>query len=197
MKLLGDTVNDARAYLSGLLAASHGNDEGPDELSREGMEKTPERMVAGMMELLSGYEVDPAKYLITFPAGDDPGMVAVRDMPFASVCEHHVLPFTGAISVVYLPHTRIIGLSKIPRIVRAVSRRLQVQERIGIQVARTLTLAPLAARGVLVHIRGRHTCMALRGIESSGEMITSTLRGVFQSDPAARAEALSLLQGPA
>jgi GTP cyclohydrolase IA len=122
-------------------------------------------------------------------------MVAVRDLPFASVCEHHVLPFTGSASVVYIPTSRIIGLSKVPRILRAVSRRLQVQERIGEEVAEVLMHSELRARGVMVVIRARHTCMALRGVESPGEMVTSCIRGVFATDAAARAEAMELIRG--
>lgn len=165
------------------------------DLDAEGMEDTPKRMAAALGELTAGYGDDPRSYLTTFPSEPDPGMVVVRDLPFASVCEHHVLPFTGTASVAYIPVDRIIGLSKIPRILRAVSRRLQVQERIGHEVADVLMDACLNARGVMVVIRARHTCMALRGVESPGEMVTSCIRGRFATDAAARAEAMELMRG--
>lgn len=166
-----------------------------EELERIGQEETAKRMAKAMQELLSGYIDDPLSHLKTFESAADPGMVVVRDMPFASICEHHVLPFTGTASVAYIPTDRIVGLSKVPRILRAVSRRLQVQERIGHEVAEVLMHEKLNARGVMVVIRGRHTCMALRGVESPGEMVTSCIRGRFATDAAARAEAMELMRG--
>lgn len=163
-------------------------------MNEEGVERTPERMAIALGELVAGYSEDPRDYLVTFPCDADPGIVVVRDMPFASVCEHHVLPFTGTASVAYLPTSRIIGLSKVPRILRAVSRRLQVQERIGRDVAEVLMDDKLLAAGVMVVIRARHTCMALRGIQSQGEMVTSCVRGMFAANPAARAEAMELMR---
>jgi GTP cyclohydrolase I len=120
----------------------------------------------------------------------------VRDIAFSSLCEHHVLPFTGKVSVAYLPGERIIGLSKIPRIVRALSRRLQVQERLTDQIGHSLQ-DMIKPRGVAVIAKGVHTCMCLRGAEASGEMVTSCMLGVFRDKPEARNEVLRLLEGGA
>lgn len=158
---------------------------------------TPARMAKALRELTEGYATtDLGALLKSFPAPADPGVVCVRGVTFASLCEHHVLPFTGSVSVAYIPRKRIVGLSKIPRLVRAVTRRLQVQERIGAMVADTMADA-LKPLGVMVIVRARHTCMGLRGIESPGEMVTSCVRGVFARDAAARAEALALIGGGA
>lgn len=154
--------------------------------------ETPLRMAKALAELLSGYGADLGALLKTFELEGDPGVVAVKDLPFASLCEHHVLPFTGTASIAYLPVDRIVGLSKLPRLLRAITRRLQVQERVGQQVAEAL-MTHVGASGAMVVIRGRHTCMSCRGVESTGEMVTSCVRGVFRDDPAARAEVLSLI----
>jgi GTP cyclohydrolase I len=161
--------------------------------------ETPGRMVRALDELTAGY-IKPREHLVkmlkAFPKeggeGKDGGMVAVRDMTFASLCEHHVLPFTGTVSVAYVPGPKIVGLSKIARLVRAVTRKLQVQERIGQEIGDIMAEA-LEPLGVMVVVKGRHACMALRGVESPGEMVTSYMLGVFRDDPAARSEALALL----
>jgi GTP cyclohydrolase I len=158
--------------------------------------ETPHRFLKGLRDFTTGYRENIGAILKTFPLDvetRDPGIVAVRGIPFASLCEHHVLPFTGTVDVAYLPNDRIVGLSKIPRLVRAVTRRLQVQERIGSMVADALQMH-VSARGVMVIIRSRHSCMALRGVESPGEMVTSTARGVFLTNDAARAEVMALLR---
>ena len=155
--------------------------------------ETPGRMHAALGELTEGYGVDLVSMLKTFPLEGDGGLVLVKGIKFASLCEHHVLPFTGTVDVAYIPGTRIVGLSKIPRLVRAVTRRLQVQERIGKQIADAMECA-LAPKGVMVVVRGRHTCMAIRGVEADGEMVTSYVLGVFGRDAAARSEALSLME---
>jgi GTP cyclohydrolase I len=156
---------------------------------------TPGRMARALGDLTSGYATtDFAAILKTFPLAGDPGIVAVRNIPFASLCEHHVLPFTGIASVAYLPSDRIVGLSKIPRLVRAVTRRLQVQERIGTMIADAL-MAHIHALGVVVILKAQHSCMAISGAESPGEMVTSTVRGVFMQEPMARAEVMELLRG--
>lgn len=155
--------------------------------------ETPGRMARAFGDLLEGYGAKFGAILKTFPRGDaDSGIVIVRDIPFASVCEHHVLPFTGTATVAYLPKLRIVGLSKIPRLVRAVTRRLQVQERIGSMIADAL-MEHVGAAGAMVVIKSRHTCMTLRGVESPGEMVTSCVRGTFAKDAPARAEVLSLM----
>lgn len=157
--------------------------------------ETPARMAKALRELTEGYATtDLVGMLKAFDAPPDPGIVCVRGVTFASLCEHHVLPFTGLVSVAYIPSAKVVGLSKIPRLIRAVTRRLQLQERIGQQVADALVkgLDPI---GVMVIVRARHTCMGLRGIESPGEMVTSCVRGAFAKEPEARAEAMALLTG--
>jgi GTP cyclohydrolase I len=155
--------------------------------------ETPGRMARAFVDMTSGYGANIAGMLKTFPVEGDQGVVLVRDVPFASLCEHHVLPFTGFASVAYIPDGKIVGLSKIPRLIRALSRRLQVQERLGAQIGRALdqTLQP---KGVMVVLRGRHSCMAIRGVESPGEMVTSFVLGAFREDASARAEVLQLLR---
>jgi GTP cyclohydrolase I len=155
--------------------------------------ETPVRLVKALRELTEGYATEDLGALLkAFDAPADPGVVMVRGIEFASLCEHHVLPFTGTVAVAYIPRERVVGLSKIPRLVRAVTRRLQLQERIGQMVADTM-MQRLDPVGVMVIVRARHTCMGLRGVESQGEMVTSCVRGVFSSDPAARAEAMALI----
>jgi len=154
--------------------------------------ETPGRMLRALHELTEGYRTDTKKLFKVFDAPKDPGIVAVTGITFASLCEHHVLPFTGTVSVAYIPRAKVIGLSKIPRLVRAITRRLQLQERIGQEVADALNdgLSPI---GVMAIVKARHTCLGLRGIESPGEMRTSCVRGAFADEAAARAEAMTLL----
>lgn len=165
----------------------------PDRLDAE----TPARFARALTDLVSGYawnDASIAKMLKCFPvAAKHDGVVVVRAIPFASVCEHHVLPFTGVAAVAYIPTDRIVGLSKIPRLIRVVSRRLQVQERIGVQVADAM-MEHVKARGVMVVIRATHSCMTIRGAECPGETVTSTCRGVFLENAAARAEALEMMR---
>ena len=150
---------------------------------------TPGRMARGYAELLTPREFT----LTTFPndeAYDE--LVIARDIPFASVCEHHLLPFVGTATVGYLPGDRILGLSKLARVVELFARRPQVQERMTTQVARWLD-ERLAPRGVGVVVEAEHTCMTLRGVGARGATtVTSALRGLLRSDPASRAEFLSL-----
>lgn len=160
------------------------------ELEHEGMRDTPKRMLKALRELTDGYAEDPSTMLTSF-AGEGDQIVVVRDIEFASLCEHHILPFTGTVSVAYIPSERIVGLSKIPRVIRAFSRRLQVQERLTVQIAKALD--PLNPVGVAVVVRGVHECCQLRGAERRAEMVTSHLVGKFRDDPQARAEVLGLL----
>lgn len=187
MSELDDTVYNAiRRSAAGGFLKSFGLDIAED---------TPGRMARAYVELLCGgglTDDDIAKLLKTFPLEGDPGVVLVRGLPFASVCEHHALPFMGHVDVAYIPVDKIVGLSKIARLVRAVSRRFQVQERMGQQIADHLNKAT-DAKGVMVRVTGRHTCMMLRGVESPGDMVTSCVRGVFATEATARAEALALM----
>jgi GTP cyclohydrolase I len=164
------------------------------QFGSESMRDTPTRMLRALEDMTSGYEQDPREILRTdFESEGYDQVIVVRGIPFASLCEHHVLPFTGTADVAYLPGDRIVGLSKIPRLVECFARRLQVQERLTRDIAGALQ-EHLDPRGVMVVLRGTHSCMALRGVRSTGEMVTSDVRGLFRTDDAARAEALMLLR---
>jgi GTP cyclohydrolase IA len=162
-----------------------------------GTAETPRRFAGALRELTEATHADPSDVLErTFPpevAGDDPGMVAVVDIPFVSVCEHHLLPFTGTATVAYLPSpgAELVGLSKIPRLVLALARRPQVQERLGAQIVESLC-SRLRVDGAAAVLKAQHSCMALRGVRADAHMITSHLRGAFKDDPAVRAEFLAL-----
>lgn len=162
--------------------------ENPD---REGLHDTPKRVVKAFTELCAGYAINPADILsTTFDVGDVDQMIHVRDIAFVSLCEHHMLPFTGTAHVAYIPTTRVVGLSKIPRTVHAYASRLQVQERLTQQIADAITehLNPL---GVGVKITAHHACMGLRGArQPNAQMTTTALNGVFR-DPAVRNEFLN------
>jgi GTP cyclohydrolase I len=168
--------------------------EDPD---REGLVATPRRVAAMYEELFSGLDEDPSKHLtVTFAAEHDE-MVMVRDIPFASLCEHHLVPFMGKAHVAYIPGVdgRITGLSKLARLVDAYAKRLQVQERMTSQIADTL-METLAPRGALVVVEAEHLCMSMRGVRKPGTLtITSALRGIFKDDPRTRAEAMAYVHG--
>ena len=162
---------------------------------REGLQRTPERFARAMRFLTGGYEADPEDVVGSgiFRAEGD-GVVLVRDVEFHSLCEHHILPFYGRVHVAYLPGRRIIGLSKIPRIVDLYARRLQVQERITEQVADALVKL-LEPRGVIVVAEARHLCMAMRGVEKQhSQTATRALRGMYAHDALARQEVLSMIK---
>lgn len=154
--------------------------------------ETPQRAAKAWRELTCGYDVDvPALFKVFEGEGYDE-MVAITGVPFSSLCEHHLLPFTGHASVVYLPTEKIIGLSKIPRLVDAFARRLQNQERLAMNIADALE-THLAPRGVMVLLEAHHSCMSLRGAKSHGEMRTSVTRGYMRDKPESRSEALALI----
>lgn len=162
-----------------------------EDPTRDGLVETPRRVVKALAELTSGYQVDIAALLaVTFDERHDE-LVMVRRVPFASLCEHHMLPFTGFATIGYVPRNGIVGLSKLARLVDAYARRLQVQERLTDQIAIALIehLDPLAV-GVI--IEAEHQCMALRGIERRASMVTSCLRGLLRERPDLRQEFLAL-----
>lgn len=168
--------------------------ENPD---RDGLQDTPRRVVRAMREMTEGYNVDVYKLLaVQFDQAATPygGIVLLRRIPFASLCEHHILPFVGEADVAYIPgNGRIVGLSKLARLVDAFARRLQVQERMTVQIVNALEehLQPKASACIL---RADHTCMTIRGVaKTSGGMVTSELRGAFKDDARARAELMHLL----
>jgi len=161
--------------------------ENPD---REGLKKTPHRVVKSLIELTSGYSEDPKGILSTTFAEAYNEMVVVKDIEFWSLCEHHMLPFYGTATVGYLPKKKIVGLSKIGRLVHCFARRLQVQERLTEEIAHNM-MRHLQPHGVGVIIKARHTCMSMRGVKTPGLMMTSCLLGHFR-DPVTRSEFLSL-----
>jgi GTP cyclohydrolase I len=167
--------------------------EDPD---REGLRDTPARVARYYAEVLNGIGRDPADEIDAF-FGDEhyQEIVMVKDIPFYSLCEHHLVPFHGRAHVAYLPRGRVTGLSKLARLVEGYARRPQMQERLTAQVADALVdrLNPL---GVLVVIEAEHLCMSMRGVRKPGATtVTSAVRGTMASDPATRAEAMSLLFG--
>ena len=164
-----------------------------EDAERDGLLDTPARVARMYEEMFSGLHLDPARHLeTTFPEDYDE-IVLVRDIPFTSMCEHHLLPFTGVAHVAYLPDGKVVGLSKLARVVEEVSRRPQVQERMTQTVADMLD-EKLGTKGAAVVIESEHSCMALRGVRKSGTLtVTSSLRGIFRENAASRAEVLSLI----
>lgn len=165
---------------------------GEDAL-RDGLLDTPARVARMYEEMFAGLHLDPARHLeTTFPEEYDE-IVLVRDIPFTSMCEHHLLPFTGVAHVGYLPNGRVVGLSKLARVVEEVARRPQVQERMTQTVANMLE-EKLDTKGAAVVIESEHSCMALRGVRKSGTLtVTSSLRGIFRTSPASRSEIMTLI----
>lgn len=164
---------------------------------REGLSKTPARVASSMRFLTSGYAGDPIAILnnAVFEESYDE-MVLVKDTGFYSLCEHHMLPFFGRVHVAYIPDGRIVGLSKLPRMVGMFSRRLQVQERLTTDIAGALETV-LRPKGVAVVVEAIHLCMMMRGVEQqSAFAITSSLRGDFAHDPKTRAEFMELIRHP-
>jgi GTP cyclohydrolase I len=168
-----------------------------EDVDREGLLKTPERVEASMRFLTRGYDQTVEEVLgdaIFEEAHED--MILVRDIELYSLCEHHLLPFFGRAHVAYIPHGRILGLSKTARLVDMFARRLQVQERLTDQIADALMTA-LAPRGVGVVIEAQHFCMMMRGVEKQGSRtVTSAVRGTFRSDNRTRDEFLRLAHAP-
>ena len=187
------TVDRARVerLVSELLEAI-GEDPG-----REGLKATPQRVAAMYEELFSGKAGDPGEHLTVTFAADHDEMVMVRDIPFASLCEHHMIPFIGRAHVAYIPGDdgRITGLSKLARLVDDYAKQLQVQERMTTQIADTLERV-LEPRGVLVVVEAEHLCMSMRGVRKPGTLtVTSAVRGLFRDDPRTRAEAMQFVHG--
>ncbi|MDA8391856.1 MAG: GTP cyclohydrolase I FolE [Actinomycetota bacterium] len=166
-----------------------------EDPSREGLSDTPRRVVALYEEMFAGLGHDPGLHLSTVFAADHDELVMVKDISFASMCEHHLVPFIGTADVAYIPgHDGMVtGLSKLVRLVEGFAHRPQVQERMTKQVADTLMEA-LSPRGVLVVLQAEHLCMSIRGVRKPGTTtVTSAVRGLFRERPATRAEALGLM----
>ncbi|MER3438340.1 MAG: GTP cyclohydrolase I FolE [Chloroflexota bacterium] len=183
-----DVVRIEQAVREILLAIG----ENPD---REGLRRTPLRVALSYAELFAGLQEDPRQHLrVTFDERHSE-MVILRDIPFASVCEHHLLPFTGKAHVGYIPQGRVVGLSKLARLVEGYARRPQVQERLTSEIADAI-MEELQPDGCGVVIEAVHTCMTIRGIEKAGAtMITSAMRGGFRRRPETRAEFMAFVRG--
>ncbi len=167
-----------------------------EDPNREGLQETPARVGRMYAEMFSGLHANPRQLLKkTFTQKYDE-MVLVRDIEFASMCEHHLLPFMGKAHIAYLPAGRIVGLSKLPRVVEALAHRPQVQERMTEELA-DLLMEELNPRGVAVILEATHTCMTIRGVRKPGGICTSSaMRGVFRENQATRNELMALIYGP-
>ena len=174
-----------------LLLEGMGEDPG-----RPGLRGTPRRVARMYEEILVGMTADPAEILSVVHEEQYDEIVLVREIPFSSVCEHHLLPFMGVSHVAYIPDGgRITGLSKLARIVDAHAKRLQVQERLTTEIAESI-MSVLRPRGVLVVMEAEHLCMTMRGVKKPGALtVTSVVRGIFRENPATRAEVMSLIYG--
>lgn len=167
--------------------------ENPD---REGLVDTPKRIAKMYEEIFSGLEEDPGKHLeVYFQDDQHEELVLVKDIPFYSMCEHHLVPFFGKAHVGYIPKGgRLTGLSKLARVVDTISKRPQLQERLTSTIADTL-MEKLDPYGVIVVVEAEHMCMTMRGVKKQGsQTLTSAVRGIFNKDPKSRAEAMSLIQ---
>jgi GTP cyclohydrolase IA len=185
-----DTARIERAVREILLAVG----ENPD---REGLAQTPARVARSYAELFSGLFEDPRIHLRTVFKERYDEVVLLRDIQFHSLCEHHLLPFTGRAHVAYLPDGKVVGLSKLARLVEGYARRPQVQERLTTQIADAL-MDELNPIGAVCVIEAVHTCMTIRGVRKPGSvMVTSALRGIFKESPSSRAEVLALIAGNA
>lgn len=191
--LLNESPVDLAAIKGAVRTILRAVGEDPD---RDGLLETPRRVAKMYAEMFSGLQQDPGRHLeVTFAESYDE-IVLVRDIPFTSMCEHHLLPFSGVAHVAYIPNGRVTGLSKLARVVEEVSRRPQVQERMTQTVA-DLIEDRLGSRAVGVIIKAEHSCMSIRGIRKTGSLtVTSTMRGAFRSDAASRAELMSLINMP-
>ena len=181
-----DTERIEKAVKEILLAIGEDSD-------REGLKRTPERVGKMYAELLAGMREDPKDHLRSVFTENYDEIVLLRNIPFYSICEHHLMPFIGSAHVAYLPTGMVLGVSKLARIVDCFARRLQTQERLTYQIA-DLIMDSLHPQGVAVVLEASHSCTTIRGIKKPGStMVTSALRGIFKKDPRTRSEVLSLM----
>ena len=169
-----------------------------EDPKREGLLKTPKRVAKSFQFLTKGYEQDPKEIMnqALFSTTNDE-MVLVRDIEFYSLCEHHLLPIIGRVHVAYIPNGKVVGLSKIPRVVEVFARRLQIQEQLTEQIADAINEA-IAPKGVAVVVHARHMCMEMRGVEKiNSTTVSSALRGLFKSDLRTRNEFFNLINANA
>ncbi len=164
-----------------------------EDTNREGLKKTPERVGKMYTELLAGMREDPKDHIRSVFTENYDEIVLLRDIPFYSICEHHLMPFIGSAHVAYLPTGMVLGVSKLARIVDCFARRLQTQERLTYQIA-DFIMDSLHPQGVAVVLEASHSCTTIRGIKKPGSiMVTSALHGIFKKDPRTRSEVLSLM----
>ena len=165
-----------------------------EDVRREGLKKTPQRVARMYAELLAGMHEDPKEHLRSVFTERYDEVVLLRDISFYSICEHHLMPFIGSAHVAYLPSGGVLGVSKLARIVDCFARRLQTQERLTGQIA-DFIMNSLKPQGVAVVLEASHSCMTIRGIKKPGSvMVTSALRGIFRRDPKSRSEVLGLMR---
>lgn len=193
LKIIMENENmDKRKIISAVKMIIKAIGENPD---REGLKDTPKRVAEMYEEIFSGIRQNPKSFIKIFETEEHDEMIILKDIPFYSVCEHHLLPFFGKAHIAYIPKgNRLIGLSKLARIVEIYAKRPQLQERLTSQIADTIKEAvdPL---GVLVIIEAEHLCMTMRGIKKPGsKMVTSALRGAFKKNESTRKEALDLIK---
>jgi len=164
-----------------------------EDINREGLKHTPQRVAKMYAELLAGMANDPKEHVKTVFRENYDEVVLLRDIPFYSICEHHLMPFIGRAHVAYMPDGKVLGVSKLARIVDCFARRLQVQERLTAQIADFL-MDNLKPKGTAVVIEASHSCMTIRGVKKpDAVMVTSALRGIFIRDPKSRSEVLGLM----
>lgn len=164
-----------------------------EDTEREGLKGTPQRVAGMYIELLAGMQENPKQHICSVFTENYDEIVLLRDIPFYSICEHHLMPFIGSAHVAYLPLGTVLGVSKLARIVDCFAHRLQLQERLTAQIADFL-MEGLKPKGVAVVLEASHSCMTIRGIRKPGSvMVTSALRGIFKKDPRSRSEVMSLM----
>ena len=185
-KINVDTERITKAVREILLAVG-------EDTEREGLKDTPERVARMYAELLAGMQQDPKEHLKSVFTENYDEIVLLRNIPFYSICEHHLMPFIGTAAVAYLPCGSVLGVSKLARIVDCFARRLQTQERLTYKIA-DFIMNSLKPQGVAVVLEASHSCTTIRGIKKPGSvMVTSALRGLFRKDPKSRSEVLSLM----
>jgi GTP cyclohydrolase I len=185
---LGKIAQGIRLVLEGL----------GEDAEREGLRRTPERVAEMYAEILDGTHRDLASIVEPIPSDKHQELVLIKDIPFHSICEHHLIPFFGFAHVAYIPSKcgKIAGLSKLARLVRVAAARLQLQERLTSTIADTL-VETLDPEGVLVLVQAEHLCMSMRGVRTAGsQTVTSAVRGIFRTSSATRAEVLALIEAP-
>ncbi len=185
---------DLRAVESAVVMLLHAIGEDP---AREGLEETPGRVARAYQEIFAGMREDPSQHLEKQFVAQSTGLVIQKDIPFYSVCEHHMVPFHGRAAVAYVPNQsepKVVGLSKLARCVRGYAARLQIQERMTMEIANAV-MGRLDAFGCVVVVEAEHLCMGMRGVKAPGSItITSEVRGVFKDDASARSEVMQLLR---